>query len=193
LGLTVEIGDYQITGNINQWLGDIYMEMCDLEKAEKYLNEANSIFEKAQDVLAQLSDTAPALASLYTKKGETQKAGRLVTQIYEHAKESGSKVEMADAELYLGNLLREQKNFGEAIRHFDSGLKLYESLEAKKWYALRYTELLYGYGLAYLERNETGDPERAYVLFDRTLEMYKRIGASKRIEEIETRKKQLIN
>jgi len=55
------------------------------------------------------------------------------------------------------------------------------------------TELLNEFGLAYMERGETGDRERAYVLLDQTLEMYQKIGAREKAERLNAKKKQLIS
>ena len=190
--LATKIDDYQIMGNIHWWLGELYFEMQDLKKAEEHLTESNAIFEKAQDLLA-ISDTAPALAKLYMRIGKVQKAEILIEQVCAHAAESESNLEQADSELYKGTLLKEQKKFDEAIEHFTNGLKLYESFDARRWYVHRYTELLNEFGLAYMERGETGDRERAYVLLDQTLEMYQKIGAREKAERLNAKKKQLIS
>ena len=102
-----------------------------------------------------------------------------------------SKSDMADAELLKGLLFREQKNWVQAITHFENGLQRYESINAQKWDVHNFAKLLYEYGLTYLERNEEGDRERAYTLLDRSLEMHKRIDAKKRIEEIIAKKRLL--
>jgi tetratricopeptide (TPR) repeat protein len=88
-------------------------------------------------------------------------------------------------------LLREQKKWDQSILLFEKSLQRYRSLNAQKWWVERYAELLYEYGLVYLERNGEGDREKAYSLLDQALAMYQKMEAQKRIENIIAKKKLL--
>jgi len=55
----------------------------------------------------------------------------------------------------------------------------------------QFAELLYEYGLMYLDRNEEGDKEKAYSLLNQALEIYQKIDAKKKIEKIIAKKKLL--
>ena len=191
LELSKKIGDYQVLGIAYRWLGELYMDMENFTEAERYLNEGNSTYERAGDTVGQLCETFPALSRLYLRRGEIGRAKELIEKTYEYAVKTESKSDMADAELLKGLLFREQKNWVQAITHFENGLQRYESINAQKWYVHNFAKLLYEYGLTYLERNEEGDRERAYTLLDRSLEMHKRIDAKKRIEEIIAKKRLL--
>ena len=165
--------------------------MENLTEAEKYFKEGNSIYEKAGDTMGQLSETLPALSRLYLNRGETEKAKALIEKTYAYASKTESKSDMADAELLKGMLFKEQKNWEQSIQHFENGLRRYESIDAQKWYVHNFAKLLYEYGLTYLERNEEGDRDRAYGLLNRSLEMYNRMDAKKKIERIIAKKKLL--
>lgn len=191
LELSKKTGDYQALGIAYRCLGELYMDMGNFTEAERYLNEGNSVYEKAGDTMGQFSEMFPALSRLYLRRGEIGRTDELIEKTYEYAVKTGSKSDMADAELLKGSLFREQKNWVQAIAHFENGLQRYESIDAQKWYVHKFAKLLYEYGLTYLERNEQGDRERAYMLLDRSLEMQKKIDAKKKIEEIISKKKLL--
>jgi tetratricopeptide (TPR) repeat protein len=88
-------------------------------------------------------------------------------------------------------LFREKKNWEQSIQHFEKSIQGYKSLNAQKWYVLQYAEILYEYGLMYLERNEDDDKEKAYSLLDQALDIYKKTDAKKRIEKVIAKKKLL--
>jgi serine/threonine protein kinase/tetratricopeptide (TPR) repeat protein len=190
--LSKKIEDYQVSGYANRWLGELYVEMENFAEAERYIRECDSIYEKAGDTMGRLCETFPALSKLYLKRGEIARAEELIEKTYEYALKAESKTDMADAETLKGMLFREMGKWGESIQHFENGLQRYQSMDAQKWYVHKFAELLYEFSLAYLGRDEKGDRERAYVLLDRCLETHKRMGAKKRIEKIEAKKRLLI-
>jgi len=191
LDIVKKVGEYQYHGNVNLWLGDLFMEMEDYAEAEKYYNESHGIYGNAGDTDAQLTATFPALSILYLKKGEIEKARELVGKTYEYAVKTKSRLAIADAEMLKAMLFREQKDWDQSIQHFEKSLQGYKSLNMQKWWVQKFAELLYEYGLMYLKRNEKGDKERAYRLLDEALEIYRRIDAKKRVEKIIAKKKLL--
>jgi tetratricopeptide (TPR) repeat protein len=88
-------------------------------------------------------------------------------------------------------LFREQKNWEQSVQHFEKSLQGCKSLNAQKWYIYQFAELLYEYGLMYLERSQEGDKEKAYLLLDQALEIYQKMDAKKKIEQIIAKKKLL--
>lgn len=191
LDITKKIGEYQFSGQATYFLGELFMEMEDYVEAEKYFNENNSIYEKAGDKDTQLTDSFTALSRLYLKTGEIEKAKELIEKTYEHATKTKNRLTIAYAEMLKGMLFREQKNWEQSIEYFEKSLQGYKSLNAQKWYVFQFAELLYEYGLMYLNRNEEGDKEKAYALLNQALEIYQKTDAKKKIEKIIAKKKLL--
>jgi tetratricopeptide (TPR) repeat protein len=79
-----------------------------------------------------------------------------------------------------GMLFREQKNWEQSVQHFEKSLQGYKSLNAQKWYAYQFAELLYEYGIMHLYRNQEGDEEKAYSLLNEALETNQKMDAKKR-------------
>ncbi len=186
-----KVGEYQQSGNAASELGELFMEMEDYAEAEKYLNESNSIFEKAGDTDAQFTGPIPALSRLYLKKGEIDKAKELIEKTYAYAAKTKNRLYDSGAELLKAMLFREQKNWEQSVQHFEKSLQEAKSLNAQKWHVFLYAEILYEYGLMHLERNEEGDKERAYSLLDQALMTYQKADSKKRIERIIARKRLL--
>jgi tetratricopeptide (TPR) repeat protein len=186
-----KIEEYQFSANAALWLGELFMEMEDYSEAEKYFKEADDIYEKAGETNTQLTDTFPALSKLYLKKGEIEKAEELVEKTYDHATKTKNRLIISYAEMLKAMLYREQKNWEQSIQHFEKSLQGYKSLNAQKWYVYQFAELLYEYGIMYLNRNEEGDKEKAYSLLNQALEIYQKVDAKKKIEKIIAKKKLL--
>ncbi len=182
-----KLGEYQFSGELAHRFGELFLEMENYEEAEKYFNECNAIYEKAGDNDSQLTGAFPALARLYLKKGEIDKARELVEKTCEYAAKTKSRASVVDAEMLKGMLYREEKNWEQSILHFEKSLRECNSLNLKKWHMAKFAELQYEYGLMYLERMEEGDREKAYSLLNQALETYKKIDAKKRIEKIKLR------
>lgn len=189
--LAREAGEYQETGAATLELGMLYMEMEDYDEAEKYLKESNSIYEKAGDTDNQRTTPLPALSRLYLEKGEIDKATTLIEKIYEYSTKAKNRLAICDAKLLKAMLCRKQKNWEQAMQHFEKSLQEAKALNAQKWHVFQYAEILYEYGLMYLERNDEGDKEKAYSLLDQALMIYQKADAKKRIEKIISKKKLL--
>jgi predicted ATPase/KaiC/GvpD/RAD55 family RecA-like ATPase len=187
LDIAKKIGEYQFSGNATYLLGELFMEMEDYMEAEKYFNENNSLYGKAGDKDTQLTDSFPALSRLYLKKGEIEKAKELIEKTYEYATRTKNRWLIAYAEMLKGMFFREQKNWEQSIEHFEKSLQGYKSINAQEWCVFQFAELLYEYGIMYLNRNEEGDKERARGLLNRALEMFQRMGAKKDIEKVEAK------
>ncbi len=191
LDIAKKIKEYQFSAAAAQFLGELFIEMEDYDEAEKYLQESSNIYDSAGETTAQLEDVFPALSKLYLNKGEIKKAEELITKVYEYAMKARTKLIVPYADMLKAMLFREQKNWDQSMQHFEKSLAGYKSLNAQKWYVIRFAELLYEYGLAYLQRNNEGDREKAYPLLDQALAIYQRIEARKYIERILAKKKLL--
>ena len=191
LDLAKKVGEYQDSALATFLLGELFMDMEDYVEAEKYFKESNSIYENAGDTTTQLVDVFPALSELYLKRGEIEKAKELIERTNEHATETKNRFYISYAETLKGMLFREQKNWEQSIQHFEKSLQVSKSINLQKWWVGRFAELLYEYGLMYLNRNEEGDKEKAYSLLNQALEIYQKIDAKKKIEKIIATKKLL--
>jgi len=184
-------GEYQASFLATFSLGELFMEMENYAEAEKYLKESNSICEKAGETDSQITWVFPTLSKLYLKKDEIEKAEELIEKIYEHATKTKNRLVIPYAEMLNAMLFREQKDWEQCIQHFEKSLQGYKSLNAQKWYVHQFAELLYEYGLMYLERNEEGDKEKAYSFLNQAVEIYQKMDAKKKIEKIIAKKKLL--
>jgi serine/threonine protein kinase/tetratricopeptide (TPR) repeat protein len=191
LDIAKKIGEYQFSGVATSGLGELFMEMKDYEEAEKYFKDAINIYEKAGESSALFLEAYPALSRLYLKTGEIEKAKELIDKTCEHSKETKSRFVISYTEMLKAMLFREQKNWEQSIEHFEKSLKECKSLNAQKWLVEQFAQYLYEYGLMYLERNAEGDKEKALPLLDQALEIYQRIDAKKRVENIIAKKKLL--
>jgi tetratricopeptide (TPR) repeat protein len=191
LRLANEVGEYQFSSFANLELGELYMEMEDYVQAEKYIKEAVKIDEIAGDIDLNLISDFPSLSKLYLKKGETEKAKELIERIFEFGVKTNSRLIISNVEKLRGTLFKLQKNWKESVQHFENSLEIYKSMEAEKWYVIEFADLLYEYGLMYLERNEEADKEKTFSLLDQALAIYQKIDAKRRIEQMISKKKLL--
>ncbi len=189
--LAKESGEYQCSGNAAEALGELYMEMGDYSEAEKFFDEGRNIYEKAGDTSAEYLDLLPALSRLCLKKGDTEKAEELIEKILEYAMKTKNRLLIFYADMLKAMLFRERKNWEQSIQSFEKSLQEASSLKAERWYVYRFAELLHEYGLVHLYRNREDDREKAYSLLDNALEIYQKMDARKRIEEILAKKKLL--
>jgi len=164
-------------------LGNLFMEKEDFLEAEKYFNESNMILGK-ENTTWQIAQLFPALSRLYLRKGEIQKAKVLIEKIYKFATRTKSRVLIFHAEMLKAMLLRRQEKWEQSIQRFEKSLQGGRSLNAQKWYAHLFAELLYEYGSMYLGRNEKGDKEKAHSILSRALKIYKKMNAKRKMGEI---------
>jgi tetratricopeptide (TPR) repeat protein len=186
-----KIGEYQFTAEATLRLGELFTDMGDYDEAERYLQESNNLYESAGDTSDQLRAVYPSLAKLYMKKGRIERAQELIDMIHKNVTESMGKFFVPYADVLKAMLFREQKKWDESIQLFEKSLQRYRSLNAQKWWVETFAELLYEYGLVYLERNGEGDREKAYSLLDQALAVYQKMEAQKKIENIIAKKKLL--
>jgi len=182
---------YQLLGASTTLLGWILMEREDYVGAEEYLKESNSILEAAGDIDAQHLQGLPYLARIHLMRDEIKEAEELIEKCYGYAERTGNRRGIAHAEMLKGILFRHQKNWEQSVQHFEKSLQEHRSLGADKWWVFQFADLLYEYGLVYLERNEEGDKDRAYSLLDQAMAIFEKLGLRQRIERIIAKKKLL--
>ncbi len=186
-----EVGEYQLSSYVNVELGELHMEKGDYAQAEKYMKEAVRIDETAGDMDSKFGTDFPPLSRLYLKRGEVEKAKELMDETHEHAIKVDSKLLISRVGRLRGILFRQKKDWEESIRHFEVSLQGYKSMQAEKWNVIEFADLLYEYGLMYLEKNGEGDKEKAFLFLDQAMEIYQKVDAKKRIEETIAKKKLL--
>jgi KaiC/GvpD/RAD55 family RecA-like ATPase len=179
--------DYQTIAEAAIWLGELFLEMEEYSEAEKYLNEGDSVYEKAENKAWQVYIAHPPLAKLYLKKGETEKAKELIDSMCEYAAKERFKEAVPTTEMLKGVLFREQKNWEQSAQHFEKSLQECKSLNYQKWHVWEFAELLYEYGLMYLDRNQQGDNEQACLLLNQAQEIYQSIDATRKLERTRSR------
>ncbi|UCE28898.1 MAG: tetratricopeptide repeat protein [Candidatus Bathyarchaeota archaeon] len=178
-------GEYQASGTIAFFLGELFKEMEDYVEAEKYFNKCNSIAEKAGETDFQLTWVFPALSKLHLRKGEIQKAKELVEKTYEYAEKTRNRLVVSLVEMLKAMIFRDQREWEQSIQYFEKSLQGYRSLNVQKWTVQLFAELLYEYGLMYLERNAEGDKKKGSSLLNQALEVYLKMDAKKMIEKTE--------
>lgn len=189
--LAKESGEYQAFGDTTATLGELFIEKQDFTQAEKFLDESRKAWEDADDSDGLILDLFPVLSKLYLKKGELEKAEEMIEKTSEHATKAGKKMLVAYTDLLKGIFYRERRDWSKSAEHFERSFSEYNSLRAQEWNIYEFAELMYEYGIMYLNRNEAGDRERAYSFLDQALILYQKMDAKKRIERIIAQKRLL--
>ena len=189
--LAKKTGYYQFLGYSTLYLGALFLEREDYAGAEEYLKESSSIWENAGNVYLQHIYVLPYLARAYLMRDEIKEAQELIEKCYEYAERTENRRGIAHTELLKGMFFRHEKNWEQSLQHFERSLQEHKSLGTDRWWVYSFADLLYEYGLMYLERNEEGDRERAYSLLDRAMEIFEKLGLRQRTERIIAKKKLL--
>jgi tetratricopeptide (TPR) repeat protein/KaiC/GvpD/RAD55 family RecA-like ATPase len=177
----------QQIGLAYQNLGWCYYDRSEYAKAKEYYEKMCEVFEKwGQKVYYMFF--SPYAAANHIELGEIDKASTILNETRKFAHEKQSRQLIADEEWARALLLRAEKKLDESIGLFEKSLTEYEALGARKWNVYNLAKLiLYEYALTYLERNQSGDREKAHVLFNQALETFQKMGAKKDIGKVEAR------
>ncbi|MCB0707686.1 MAG: CHAT domain-containing protein [Saprospiraceae bacterium] len=107
--------------------GLIYSKLADYPQAEKYLNEAVTVFRKKQDQLRALMIVQKEIANIAVAKGDFDKADEILSRNIELAIENADPLRQADYLLDLANVRLSQKRPAEALTELDKALGLYKA------------------------------------------------------------------
>ena len=189
--LARKIESYQFLGMSSWGRGLLLMEREDYAEAEGYFKESSSVFENAGDRDAQHIHVLPYLARVSLIRDEIKEAEELIEKCYRHAERTRNRLGIARAEMLKGILFGHRKDWEQSVQHFEKSLQEHKSLDMDKWSVYYFADLLYEYGLMYLERSDEGDKERAHSLLDRAMAIFEKTGLRQRMERIIAKKKLL--
>jgi len=191
LSISQEIKNTQSISNSYGFSGYCYYDRGEYAKAKECFDRMLEIDEKTGKKIAQISDYQ-WLAMNYIELGGLDKATALLDDLHKFAHEKQDKGLIADEDATRATLLRAEKKWNESIELFEKSLQEYEALGARQWNVYWLAKLvLYEYARACLERNQPGDREKAYSLFNQALEIFEKLGAKKDVEKILAKKKLL--
>ncbi len=180
-------GEYQAHGLATGWLGELYLEMNDYVQAENCLNETKAICERTGETIYQFNYVFPALAKLYLKKGEIEKAEKLIEETYRYAVKTKNRLILSYAEMLKAMVLNKQKKWKQSTQHFEKSWEEHRFLNTKKWLAPRFAEFLYEYASMLLDRKDNGDKEKAHLLLHESLNVYQKMDARRKGEKVRSR------
>jgi len=116
--------------------------------------------------------------------GEIDKARTLINDLRKFAHEKQNKQLIADADAIRAMLLCAERKWNESIELFEKSLQEYEALGARQWNLYWLVKnVLYPYGRVYLERDQSGDREKARDLLNQALEIFQKMDAKKDVEK----------
>jgi len=168
-------------------LGSLNLELGDYPKAEEQLLKSLEICQKGGNVLFELW-VLPALAELYLKMGQPDKAAEYVDRGFALLKPDQNWYGLP-APMYLarGMLATARQDWGTATESFDKAIQI------NRQYQLPWDEAktLYERGRMYLARRRKGDREKAHEDLDEALAIFQKVGAKKDVEKV-LRKKEML-
>jgi tetratricopeptide (TPR) repeat protein/KaiC/GvpD/RAD55 family RecA-like ATPase len=185
------LGEWQSSASTALSLGELFMEMENYDEAERYFKEGDGVYEKAGAPVGRFTDAFPALTRLYLKTGRLDEAKKRSRETYEHVAQTQVQPNINNAELVMAMVFREEKNWEQASQHFEKSLQGFKSLNAGKWLKPAFADMLYEYGLFFLERGEAEDKEKAASFLGQALRIYEELGAQKRIQRVQAQMSRL--
>jgi len=187
LSISLKINNTQQISNSYGYLGWSYYDKGEYAKAKECFDRMSEIDEKTGKKAYQISNYQ-WLAMNDIELGEIDEARTLLDDLHKFAHEKQNKQLIADEDATRAMLLRAEKKWSESIELFEKSLQAYEALGARQWnlYSLA-KYILYEYAHVYLERNQSGDGEKAHILLNQALEIFQKMGAKKDIEKVEAK------
>jgi len=187
LSISQKINNTQSISNSYGFLGWSYYDRGEYAKAEECFDRQSEIYEKTGHKAAQMYYYR-WIARNSIELGEIDKARTLLDDMHKFAHEKQDKQLIADEDAARAMLLRAEKKWNESIELFEKSLQEYEALGARRWNVYWLAKcILYPYALAYLERDQPSDRERARGLLNQALEIFQKMGAKKDIEKVEAK------
>jgi tetratricopeptide (TPR) repeat protein len=183
LSISLRINNTQQISSSYGLLGWFYYDRGEYVQAKECFEKMWQIEEKAGKMAEQISDSQ-WVAMNYIALGEIDKARTLINDLRKFAHEKENKQLIADADATEAMLLRAENKWNESIEFFEKSLQEYEALGARQWNLYWLVKnVLYPYGRVYLERDQSGDREKARDLLNQALEIFQKIDAKKDVEK----------
>ncbi|MDH5780469.1 MAG: tetratricopeptide repeat protein [Candidatus Bathyarchaeota archaeon] len=187
LTISRKIKEFQLIGGSYGSLGWLYYDKEQYAKARESLEKAHEVFEEVGAKSLQIQNSV-LLISTYIELGEIGKVKNLFDNLRKFALETKDKQLIATTDAIRGKQFRVQKKWEESIEYFEKALQQFDALESRRWDTYFFAKnFLYEYARVYLERNQEGDGEKAYDLFNQALEIFEKLGGKKDVERIEPR------
>jgi len=182
LSISRKTNNAQQISNSYGWLGWCHYDRGDYAKAKEYFDRMSEVYEKTGQKAYQVSNY-DWIAMNLIELGEIDEAKALLDEMHKFARKQDTQL-IANEDATRARLLRAEKKWNESIELFEKSLQEYEDLGARQWnvYWLAKT-VLYEYALAYMERNQPGDREKAHDLLSQALEIFLKMGAKKEVEK----------
>jgi len=187
LSISQKTSDFQLIAGSYGSLGWLYYDKEQYVKAREYLEKAYEVCEEAGAKSLQIQNSL-LLMWTYIELGEIEKVKNLFDNLHKFALEAKDKQLIATKDAIRAKQFRAQKKWKKSIEYFEKALQQFEALESRRWDTYFFAKnFLYEYARVYLERNQEGDREKAYDLFNQALEIFQKLGAKKDIEKIKSR------
>lgn len=131
-------------GPVCNYLGEYYLRIDSVDKAEKYFTEGNAA-AKAYKYKRWVAENTSGLAFCAAMKKDFLKAARLMNEAFEIAKSENNEYNMMAAWMNVARLRRLEGNYPAAIAAVDSALAISGKLDvrdARMWHLKQKAELL---------------------------------------------------
>jgi len=187
LGLARQRGMTWMAAGINVNLGDLLLEMGNLEEAERVLNTDIGSIEDIQyiDQLIQIF----TFAAVYMRQNRLKDAQQLMEKGRAMVKSQPTFSGQAYLHYAEGRLAVAEKRWEDAFRLFEELVQLTEQLNTR-WYQAR---VYHEWAQAYHLRNLEGDSGQAIKLLRRALEIYSDLNLPQFMTLVEEKLQQLIS
>ena len=183
LSISLKINNTQQIAQSYGFLGWCYYDRGEYVQAKECFEKMLQVEEKAGQTAEQISDYQ-WVAQNHIALGEIDKARTLINDMHKFAHEKQNKRLTADADATMAMLLRAERKWNESIELFEKSLQEYEALGARQWNLYWLVKnVLYPYGRVYLERDQSGDREKARDLLNQALEIFQKMDAKKDVEK----------
>jgi tetratricopeptide (TPR) repeat protein len=183
LDISLRINNTQQISASYGFLGWFNYDRGGYVRAKECFERMWQVEERAGKTAEQISDSQ-WVALNYVALGEIDNARTLINDLGKFAHEKQNKQLVADADAIRAMLLRAEKKWNESIELFEKSLQECEALGARQWNIYWLVKnVLYPYGLVYLERDQPGDRQKARDILNQALEIFQKLDAKKDIEK----------
>jgi tetratricopeptide (TPR) repeat protein len=187
LSISLQLNDFQAVAGGYDYMGLSYFDKGEYAKAKEFFEKLNDTLEAAGDKSSQ-ANSSQYLIWTYIELGETEKAKNLIKDVSEFALQVNNKDLTASLDALKAFLLRSEKKWEESITYFEKSLQEFETVKARRWNPYFFAKLgLCEYAYMYLDRNQPGDKEKASILLNQALEIFRKIGNKNDVEKVKAR------